>query len=221
MLDLPGWLRGDGAYENIEDEHDDEKQSNNNNSNPNSGTKKSSPSSNRPPPDVRDSTPSTPLIQLPPKTPDKKGNDVRAELDELDEDCCFCPLDPILWWFALFTVISGMAAFAGLLINVVYIAKHRADMTDKAILLRVYATVFSGVICLIEIDWRFLVSRLRIFDLWLIRGAFYGYVGLITCSEIEKSLSPLNVIGSVIASVGVVYMVMGLCCMKTVRIRHI
>jgi hypothetical protein len=114
------------------------------------------------------------------KTPEKEN--VEAELDELDGDCCFCPLDPILWWFALFTVIAGAVALAGMLINVIYIAKH-SDLDPRSILLRVYAAVFCGGIVMIEIDWRFIVSRLRIMDLWLVRGAFYGYVGLITCSR--------------------------------------
>jgi hypothetical protein len=220
-MDLPGWLRGDG-FESIDEPHFEEEKRfssggrSSGGSNSNRNSNKKSPS-NRPPPDVRDTVaaPSTPLLNM--KTPEKEN--VEAELDELDGDCCFCPLDPILWWFALFTVIAGAAALAGMLINVIYIAKH-SDLDPRSILLRVYAAVFCGGIVMIEIDWRFIVSRLRIMDLWLIRGAFYGYVGLITCSEDENELAPLNVIGCLISAVGVVYMMMGLCCMKTVSISN-
>jgi len=219
MIDLPAWLRGDGdGFESISEdpvleECDEKRFSSGDKKSATTSSNRKSPSS-RPLPDVRDAAPSTPLLMSKIKSPEK-GNYVEAEMDELDE-CCFCPLDPILWWFALFTVVTSAIALAGMLLNVVYIAKHSDSLDIRSIMLRVYAAVFCGGIVLIETDWRFILSRLRIMDVWLIRGVFFAYVGLVTCSDEEHELAPLNVVGCLISAVGVVYMIMGLCCMKAV-----
>ena len=64
--------------------------------------------------------------------------------------------------------------------NIVYLYKNKQHADIYSVLIRVYTILFYLVTVLIEFDWRFLMKRLRIMDLWVVRGLFYTYLGLIT-----------------------------------------
>ena len=54
------------------------------------------------------------------------------------------------------------------------------SMDYKDIITRCYAIIFSVVIVLAEIDWRYVMRRIRILDLWFFRGVFVGLLQIMT-----------------------------------------
>lgn len=94
------------------------------------------------------------------------------------EDCCCCPSDPVLLWFRFFHFVSTIISIATLISNITIITKP--EITPIDIIMHVYAMLFCIAIIFIEIDWRFVMDRVRVMDLWMFRGLFYCFVGIIT-----------------------------------------
>ena len=115
-----------------------------------------------------------------------------SEHDE-DEDCCCCPLDPVLAWFRLFHLISGLVGCASMGANGYILAtKDVVSMDYRDIITRGYAIIFCFVVVLAEIDWRYVMRRIRILDLWFFRGLFYFYVGFITLGAEPTLTDPVD-----------------------------
>jgi hypothetical protein len=93
----------------------------------------------------------------------------------------------------------------------------------KELFLRCYDVVFCLLIIVCETDWRFVMKRLRLLDLWMFRGLFYIYIGLQTL-EVQingdvdlETLSDLdNMVGCLLVLAGVSYLCLGACCIKSV-----
>ena len=117
---------------------------------------------------------------------------VKASEDD-DEDCCCCPLDPVLAWFRLFHLISGLVGCASMGANGYILAtKDAITMDYKDIVTRTYAIIFCFIVVLAEIDWRYVMRRIRILDLWFFRGLFYFYVGFITLGNDTSLTDPVD-----------------------------
>lgn len=162
-------------------------------------------------------SPSTPLVA--------KSKSVAAidlgEYNEWDEDCCCCVSDPVLGWFSIFHLLSALVAIAAFVMNIVYLYKNKQHADIYSVLIRVYTILFYLVTVLIEFDWRFLMKRLRIMDLWVVRGLFYTYLGLITVSTEGFFASPINIIAYIMMAVGVSYFVLGVLCMKQYKMKYV
>lgn len=59
-----------------------------------------------------------------------------------------------------------------------------------------------------EIDWRYVMKRIRILDLWFFRGLFYFYVGFITIENDTTFTQPQDIIGLTQISMGACYVFM-------------
>ena len=77
------------------------------------------------------------------------------------------------------------------------------------------------IIMICEIDWRFLMKRFRILDLWIFRGFFYIYVGCQTADridvyELNDLITVCNLVAFGLALSGIMYTIMGICCIKSI-----
>ena len=60
----------------------------------------------------------------------------------------------------------------------------------------------------VEIDWRYVMKRIRILDLWFFRGFFYFYVGFITVQGDSTFTQPQDIIGLAMICMGAFYVLM-------------
>jgi hypothetical protein len=164
-------------------------------------------------------SPSTPLNGSIIKSVTQHDIDI-GEINEWDEDCCCCVSDPVLWWFSSFHLISALVALAALVMNIVYLSQNRKHADIRSVLIRVYTILFYLVTVLIEFDWRFLMKRLRIMDLWIVRGLFYSYIGLITVAD-GTIAAPINIVAVTMMAVGFAYFALGLLCMKQYKMKYV
>ncbi len=137
-----------------------------------------------------------------------------------DGVCC-CSMDPLLLGIVFFQGICGCLGIAGVVANIQHITHPVAEGQYQDIIMRAYSMSFCCIIVLCEIDWRFFMRYLRLLDLWIFRGLFYMYAGLQTIDKINgfdaDSLSTIgNATGITIIISGVIYMIMGACCVKSI-----
>lgn len=154
--------------------------------------------------------------------------------DESDTCCCCCPADPMLFAFQSFHFVSGLIGLLALAANI-YIFT-RPDLTLKDAIMRCYALIFCALVLIVEFDWRFVVSKIRFVDWWVLRGFFYTLIGFVTCkfgnrwvkfyrvccpnafisqlavgitdATAEISSAPQEIAGIMLAAVGVCYIIM-------------
>jgi hypothetical protein len=149
------------------------------------------------------------------------GYDSEDEDEGIEEDCCCCPMDPVLFGITVFHLISGLLGIAGMVANIFYLSRPQEVGHYQDIVLRTYATVFCATIVAVELNWRFVMKRLKLLDLWIFRGFFYAYTGLQTTGEITsfdlKEISrPNDIVGIALVVAGIMYISMGSCCIKSV-----
>lgn len=116
----------------------------------------------------------------------KKGLSVSAEIhsgstpkDDEEEDWRCCPSDPVLVCFQCFHFTSGVNGLLALLSNA-YAVYTFHDLPINDLVIHGYAIVFCLLIVCIELDWRYIVSKVKFLDLWVLRGLYYIFVGVIT-----------------------------------------
>lgn len=141
--------------------------------------------------------------------------------DDNLEDCCCCPQDPCLIAFALFHLIAGLLGVAAIGANAYHITQPTEGNRIFDIIQRCYIIVFSGIIILTETDWKFLMRRLKLLDLWVFRGFFYAFVGLNTLDLYSPTVeTPECIVGLSLLACGVMYIIMGALCLKSVAARR-
>jgi hypothetical protein len=101
------------------------------------------------------------------------------EEDESDSCCCCCPSDPMLCAFMCFHFTAGLVGVTALAANIYVFT--RPDLSPKDAIMRCYALLFCALVVVIELDWRFVVNKIRFVDWWVFRGLFYTLVGFVTC----------------------------------------
>lgn len=104
----------------------------------------------------------------------------KAKKKELVEDAtfCCCPRDPVLNWFRMFHLLCGLLGLGSAAINIYVLTNPFIQLID--IVIHGYAILFSLLIVIIETDWRYVVSRIRVMDVWVWRGLFYALVGFMS-----------------------------------------
>jgi hypothetical protein len=138
-----------------------------------------------------------------------------------DEDCCCCPMDPVLLGITIFHAISGLLGLAGIAVNIFHLIQPEESGLYQDIVQHSYCCVFCMIIMICEIDWRFLMKRFRILDLWIFRGFFYIYVGCQTADridvyELNDLITVCNLVAFGLALSGIMYTIMGICCIKSI-----
>jgi hypothetical protein len=124
------------------------------------------------------------------RSSDRKSSYVGGSVKEdgqpmqYDEDCCCCPNDPVLWWFALFQWITGLTAATALITNIYSLAAANGLVAVKYLSIRCFAVLLCALIVFIESEWDMVLQRLKVMHLWIFRGLFYAFVGLITSKYI-------------------------------------
>ena len=95
-------------------------------------------------------------------------------------------MDPVLFGIAVFHMLCGLLGIAGVIANVYYMSRPSQHGHYQHLILRTYAVSFCATIVAIELDWRFIMKRIKLLDLWIFRGLFYVYAGLQTTGEIRS-----------------------------------
>jgi hypothetical protein len=131
-------------------------------------------------------------------------------------------LDPILCWFRFWHFTSGLVGLATIAANIYVIVTVDGDILDyRDIIMRGYAVLFGIVIVLVELDWRCVMKKFKIFEHWLVRGLFYFFVGFITIRGGITFQQPEDIIGLVQIAVGAIYALMGLFCIKSIKTQRL
>jgi hypothetical protein len=135
-------------------------------------------------------------------------------------------VDILLWWFRIFHLSAGLSAVICVAGNCFAVSQwHHCGA--RSTILHSYAAVFSMLIVAIECEVPFLIHRLKLLDWWVVRGLLYLFVGSLTIDpsdELEHQSQAninmtitQNIAGGVLSGVAVLYIVMGLLCMKQIR----
>lgn len=129
-----------------------------------------------------------------------------------DDECNCCgPMDPFLIAFRLFSIVVGLCGIAAVAANLYCFA---GPIGFREIVLRTYTALFSVLIVLVEMDWRFIMIRLRLLESWFFRGFFYTFLGFVTYGVQESTdddrflPTPQGIIGLVLGCLGALYMLM-------------
>lgn len=109
----------------------------------------------------------------------KVHEDDEEDAEGPESCCCCCPADPMLFAFQCFHLTAGLTGLAALSANIYVFSGPNFSIRDAII--RSYALVFCILIVIIELDWRYIVNKIRFADWWVFRGLFYTLVGFITC----------------------------------------
>ena len=169
------------------------------------------------------------------------GYDSAADDDDMNynEDCCCCPMDPILLGIVFFHGICLCLGLSCIAINIHHLTHSFTSEKSTTghvqdIICRTYMIIFAIIMIICEVDWRFIMRRIRILDLWIFRGFFYIYIGIQTIGNIDEFLAGIsntntgttttttssssldNMIGTVIVVSGIIYVGLGICCIKSV-----
>lgn len=98
-------------------------------------------------------------------------------------------------------------------------------LTVVQFLIRCYIIVFSVTVLLTEMDWTAAVRNSVVSISWTFRGFFYMFIGLLELAldndvdDWKVEVIPFSIIlsGSSMLIVGVLYLLMGVCCLKKTR----
>ena len=88
---------------------------------------------------------------------------------------------------SIFHGACGVLGVAGAAVNAHHILRPEEQGQYVDMALRAYSASFCLVMIVCEIDWRFMMRRFRILDIWLCRGFFYLYAGLQTLENFDFS----------------------------------
>eukprot|EP01039_Chlorochromonas_danica_P006450 gene6450-7114_t len=172
---------------------------------------------------LRDS-PSPPRAVPPPRStrksvlkyPKSSSTTVRNSDSLHEEDCCCCPRDPVLYWFSLYHIFSGLSGVLAICASITVVISKHSSWRDMV--LYSYGTVFSCIIVALELDFQAVVQRLRLLELWLFRGLFYSFVGflLFAGSDPLDHVLFVNIVGLLLFLLGLGYSIMGMLCVKSI-----
>ena len=113
------------------------------------------------------------------KTKNYAHDDDDDGADDSSSCCCCCPSDPVLFSFQCFHFTSGLTGLAAFVANIYTF--WNPNLGTKDAIIRGYTLLFCILIVIVELDWRFVVNKVRFLDYWVLRGLFYTFVGFITC----------------------------------------
>jgi hypothetical protein len=113
--------------------------------------------------------------------------------DDENDSCCACMNDGYLIWFSLFSYIAIATSLASIVSNLRFILAAKwagvPFLTVKNCIIRLYASCFLGVLVCIELEWKYVMRRIRFLDYWTFRGFTYAFLGIITGKYLIQSLA--------------------------------
>ncbi|CAM9360624.1 unnamed protein product [Choristocarpus tenellus] len=125
-----------------------------------------------------------------------------------------------------FVVVNAVTVLVAMGVGAaqVLVLVNNTTLSPVAIAIRCYNVLFCFAIIFAELEWTQTVRELSILHSWMPRGTIYSFVGLLTLEEEnEKGLDEgsasmyVTVIGWIMVAIGVLYFLMGLCCVKRLR----
>ena len=90
--------------------------------------------------------------------------------DDESKDIICCCMDAVLCYFRIFHFLCSLVLILSLIENCIAIA---ADNVIRDLILRMYGTALGFLGIFIEMDVRFVVDYIKLFDNWIFRGLFY------------------------------------------------
>ncbi|CAM9365900.1 unnamed protein product [Phaeothamnion confervicola] len=138
----------------------------------------------------------------------------------------------VLCFFRFLTVVTILLAVVVAAVNAYIIYKDYESLGVRGILLRVYGIMFSFFVILSELEWKRFTAVFGFLENWVARGVAYAFVGLITWDQTSESSSGSSssattyssdyddaedVVAFMMMGVGVVYIILGMACMRTVK----
>jgi COPI associated protein len=108
----------------------------------------------------------------------------------------------------VFHILAGMTAVAIIAMNFYAFSQLTSYSDYRDIVIRSYAVLFALLIIIIEIDMRFIVRYVKVFDSWFYRGLFYAFIGMITMENSAALVTPQNVVGLALVAIGALYAVL-------------
>jgi hypothetical protein len=143
---------------------------------------------------------------------------------------------PRSWVYCLFVIfssfavlISGMMALSQI-VNLAILSSTRGEIIQD--ILRVYILLFCAMFILSELQFEQFLKLVPLMKNWIYRGFLYSFVGIIGVEESYAALAEeypnlpsfreemaslfLKITSYAIFTVGLLYMVMGLLCLKGV-----
>jgi len=118
------------------------------------------------------------------------------------------------------TILAALSVAAGQVLSTIYLP----SLTLPSVALRMYGTVFCLAVVLFEMEWTKPIREMIIVQNWVLRGLLYAFIGLLGQEEESEPNIPRDAINRYIMlaswtmiAAGLMYILMGLACMKQVR----
>jgi len=125
---------------------------------------------------------------------------------------------------ALMTGVCGFLMGLGQIIGMTY-----EDLDMISYVLRVYILVLCGLVTLIEAEWTAFIINSSILRVWITRGLFYAFIGIIGIQQNDNvidrdddrrilnkspSLQFIRVVAWLMVGCGLLYFGMGVACLQ-------
>jgi hypothetical protein len=153
-----------------------------------------------------------------------------SENDEEDQEAC----SREAWLLRFFALVSLSAAVASALLLLSQVASVIvfANLGSIQLLLRAYVAIFCAMFLLSELHVEFFLDRAPSFKRWFQRGFLYTWVGVMGMEESVAALGQaypeypdaasvvisavLRASSLAVFAVGLLYMLMSICCLRSV-----
>jgi hypothetical protein len=130
----------------------------------------------------------------------------------------------LLQYLTVFSSIVIVCAIGIGFLQVVSMYYLAMDMSAARAGVHMYMIFFSAVIVMVELELSALVRNSIVSYSWIGRGFFYLFIGLLVLDQhvghhLESQLVKLccNILGNTLAISGLLYLIMGLLCLKRAR----
>ena len=102
-----------------------------------------------------------------------------------DDSVICCCIDATICYFRVFHFVCGLVVVFNLTENCIMLANdYNSSIRDvKDMVIRLYNVLFCILCVFVELDFRYVVDHIKLFDNWIFRGMFYVYVGFVTVSR--------------------------------------
>jgi hypothetical protein len=134
---------------------------------------------------------------------------------------------PLHKFFVLISIVAGIAAFSmclGQFLGIIF-----QQVGPVQYVLRVYVIILCILIVLNELEWTKYTKESKIMRIWITRGLFYSFIGVLGLEENDTSssrnsnergfnfsLSFIKVVAWVMVCCGALYFFMGIFCLQLV-----
>lgn len=153
-----------------------------------------------------------------------------ASTPNREDQAPMSPQQPPTWPLRCFQAVEFLGAISSVCLVVIHGAFIFLNPTLKGVLLRIFGILFGGSVIFVEMDFLNTSTELRMFDTWFFRGWYYVFVAMlaIRLGEGDRELAPesssprLALIAETAAALtmfalGLVYVFMGTCCLRSVK----